>query len=297
MKIVRTTLMVSLALLSSVNLFAKGEQYLVAGSGWDKVAIIDRDTKAPVWMTVLPEGGECNSVVYSKARGTVAYSYSRGARSVDMTNMLLWDYKVEAPREVQSIVEHKGKYVLGVCGNPAAIVVLDRFGGEKKVIEFDAGEKNPHGQFRQIRVSPEGNYLVPLLSGKVLVINPDGEVIKTHEVGGALFSLTQLPDGNWLLPQGDAHSYVEYDPGSEQIVERVTSDDIENVKLGFVAQLIRYKDGRTLICNWLRHGGDKRQPMLMEVDADGKVLWSVGRSDKGIGDISAVVPLGGKFAQ
>lgn len=47
--------MVSLALLSSVNLFAKGEQYLVAGSGWDKVAIIDRDTKAPVWMTVLPD--------------------------------------------------------------------------------------------------------------------------------------------------------------------------------------------------------------------------------------------------
>lgn len=296
MKLTRVISILSFAIVFPATLFARGEKYLVSGSGWDKIAIIDRDTKAPVWMTTIPDGGECNSVVYTK-HGAVAFTYSRGARKVDMTNMVLWDYKVQAPREVQSIVEHKGKFILGVCGNPASIVVLDRFGDERKVINFDAGTTNPHGQFRQIRVSEEGNYLVPLLSGKVLVLSPEGELLKTHQVGGVLFSLTQLPDGNWLLPQGDSHSYVEYDPVAEKIVRKFTSDDIEGVKLGFVAQLIRYNDGRTLICNWLRHGGDKTQPMLLEVDSQGKVLWSVDKNDKGIGDISTVCPLKGKFSK
>ncbi len=293
MKHIRKILFLSLALFCSSSLFAKGEQYLVSGSGWDKVAIIDSETKRPVWVASLPEGGECNSVVYTK-NGAVAFSYSRGAQMVDMTGRVLWDYKVDEGEEVQSIVEHKGKFILGVCGNPSSIVVLDRFGGEKSVIEFETGIKQPHAQFRQIRVASNGNYLIPLLNGKVMELNEEGECVKTYEVGGGLFSLTQLPDGKWLVPQGDAHSFVEYDPQKGEVVKKYTSEDV-GIKLGFVAQVVRYKDGNTLVCNWLRHGGDKTQPMLFLLDAQNNVVWSVDKSDKGIGDISAVEPVGGKF--
>lgn len=290
MKRVKSLVLFLAFTLVAVSAYAKGEQYLVAGSGWDKIAIIDKESKSITWAYPVPSGGECNSVVFTKG-GTIAFAYSTGARAVDITGRTLWDYKADSGYEIQSIVQMGSNFALGICGTPAKIVVLDRFGKEVSTTSFDTGIKNAHSQFRQIRVTPNKTFLVPMLSGELREYAVDGTMLNSWKPGGGLFSVTQLKNGNYLLPQGDSHSFIEFDPKTSTVVNKYDSEWTEGVKLGFVGQLIRYDDGRTILANWLLHGGDKSQPKLMELSSDGKVLWFIDKNDKEIGAISAVEPV------
>lgn len=72
-------------------------------------------------------------------------------------------------------------------------------------------------------------------------------------------------------------------------MRKVKQNDIDGVALQFVAEIAAVKD-HLLVCNWAGHSRVKDQPSLIELDADGKVVWSLCDSEN-IRNVSAVCPV------
>ncbi|WP_308594672.1 hypothetical protein [uncultured Parabacteroides sp.] len=267
----------------------KGEKFLLAGCGWDKVAVVDRRTCRFEWVHTIGKGEDCNDVEVTRERN-ILYAYTAGARLITPEQRVIWDYKVDRNEELFTATQlSDGGYLLAICGHPARIVELDKEGYPVKEIRFETGIKTVHDQFRQIEKTKRNTYLIPLFgSGELIEMNVSGQIINRVEVGGTPFSVKQLKRGKRLLVGcGDGHRWVEIDTKTWKIERSVTSDDLEGLSLLFVAELSRYGDGTTLLCNWNGHSKDKSQPKLVEIDRNNRIVWQL--DDKGsIRNISAV---------
>lgn len=271
---------------------APKQKIVLGGSGWNQIAIIDKETKQVEWVHDLETGNECNSVAVD-ARGNILYSYKQGARLIARDAAIIWDYTTDPGTEVQYAgVSPKG-FVLAICGNPSKIVELDKKGRVTKEIAFETGTEKPHGQFRQVHALGNGSYLVPLLSqSKVITVDGNGKIVNGIPVEGKPFSVTKSASGNLIVSGGDGHCITEVTPGGD-VVRRITQNDIEGINLGYVAQINPSKDGNWLICNWLGHGADPAQPHLIEIDTNGKVVWSFNDKET-IQKVSAAYPFTSK---
>lgn len=270
-----------------------GDKLLVAGSGWNKIAIIDKDTKTIEWSYNVEN--ECNNLIMTKA-GNIAFAYKSGAALINKAGTVIWDYKAKAGEELFSIAELKnGNIMLAMCGLPARIVEISKTGEPIHEIKFDTGIKGVHGQLRQVKPTKRGTYIVPLLDGNIHEIDREGKIIRSVKVAANAYSVIELPNGNWLVSGGDASNIIEVNPKTSDIVSVVEKNDIQGVSLAFVAELAKYKNGNILISNWLGHSRDKTQPILLEIDSNNKEVWRLEKDINNIGAISAVVPLQGKF--
>ncbi|WP_370861357.1 beta-propeller domain-containing protein [Parabacteroides faecis] len=252
------------------------EKLLVSGCGWKQVAILDKKTGEIEWSHPLAAHEDCNDVEITK-EGNILYAYTSGARLIDREQQTLWDFKVKKGEELFTATQlPSGRYMLAICGMPSRIIELDPHGQPVEEIEFDTNITGVHDQFRQIVKTPQNTYLIPLMGkGEVIEMNKEKEVINRVECGGNPFTIQILKNGNWLVSCGDAHYFVEIDPGNKQILRKVGSDDLSNISLLFVAELVRYKNGNTLISNWNGHSQDKSQPLLIEVDPGNRVVWTL----------------------
>lgn len=269
----------------------KGEKLLIAGCGWDRIAVVDKQTGRLDWEHLLGKGEDCNDVEVT-AEKQILYAYTAGARLISPEQQVIWDYKVGKNEELFTATQlPDGGYLLAICGHPARIVELDKKGHTVKETGFDTGIQSVHNQFRQIEKTSRSTYLVALFgTGEVIEVNEKGSILFRMQVGGTPFMIKQLKNRNWLVACGDGHRWVEVDPVKRELVHVVSSDDLSDVSLLFVAELCRYKNGTTLVANWNGHSSDKSQPKLMEVDAQNRVVWKL--NDTGlIKNISAVFVL------
>ncbi|MDD4516558.1 hypothetical protein [Massilibacteroides sp.] len=271
------TLFVSLLILTSCS--SSSEKLLLAGSGWNKLVIIDKESKQIEWEYPLNAGWECNSVDMDKA-GNILFSYSKGAQLITKDKKVLWDIPAPENCELQTAkVLPDGNYLLAWCGNPASIMEVDSKGTISSQIFFDTKIDVPHAQFRQVNKNNKGNYLIPLFqSSDLWEISPSANVVKQIPLEGTPFCTALLPNGNYLVACGDAHSYVELDIEGGDVVKEVQANDIEGISLRFVAQLLPTKQGGLFLCNWQGHGTDPDfpdNPQLVELDNQGNIVWSL----------------------
>ena len=252
------------------------EKLLVSGCGWKQVAILDKKTGEIEWSHPLAAHEDCNDVEITQ-EGNILYAYTSGARLINREQQTLWDFKAKKGEELFTATQlPSGRYMLAICGTPSRIIELDPHGQPVEELEFDTSITGVHDQFRQIVKTPQNTYLIPLMGkGEVIEMNKEKEVINKVECGGNPFAIQILKNGNWLVSCGDAHYFVEIAPESKHIVRKVGNDDLSNISLLFVAELVRYKNGNTLISNWNGHSQDKSQPLLIEVDPDNRVVWTL----------------------
>lgn len=265
------------------------EKLVLAGSGNPAVMIVDKQSGAVEWKHALEKGEECNTVAVTR-QGNILYSYKKGAKLIGTDHRVIWDYKAPEGTELQSATLLKdGGFLLGICGNPARLIELDKNGKERNRVEIDLQIEKPHGQFRQVFQLRNKNYLLPVMGKqKMMEINRKGAVVAEFPTGGRAFSSLELRDGNILLPCGDGHFFQVIDRKTGKELKRVTSEDVQGASLLFVGQILDAGKGNLLICNWYGHTKDATvdEPQLIEVDANGKVLWSLNDKEN-IGKVSA----------
>lgn len=268
---------------------AAQDKILVAGSGNPSILLVDKQTGNVEWKHALENGEECNSVALTKA-GNVLYSYRNGAKVVTWDHQVVWNYPTSDKTELQSAtLLRNGGVLLGICGNPAQFIELDKNGKEVNKITLDLEVERPHSQFRQIFQLKNKNYLIPVMAKKkIMEVNRKGKLIAEHQTEDGAFSSTELADGNLLLPCGDSHYYMVLDRKTGKVLKKVASGDIKDVSLLFVAQVLQLKNKNLLICNWDGHTRDTsvNAPQLIETDQDGKVVWTL-NNKKEVGKISA----------
>lgn len=284
-------LIVLVAILSSCVV---KEKLLIGGCSWDKIAIVDKKTKAVEWTHQLQKGDDCNDVEITKA-GNILYAYKGGARLITRGQEVIWDFKVEKGQELYTATElPSGEYLLAVCALPSRIITLNSKGEKVKEQNFDTGIANVHGQFRQILPTPNNTYIIPLMGkGEVIELTQSGEVIRRVKVGGNPFSAKLTGDGRWIVACGDAHRFVIVDPLTQLVKDSVSLSGNTRVSFLFVAEPHYYRNGNVMIANWRGHSKDKTQPQLIEIDSNNRVLWTLEPSSE-IANISTVFPFKAK---
>lgn len=274
----RLTLLLS-SLFFLISCSQTPEKLVLGGSGWDRLVIIDKATKQIEWEYPLEKGWECNSVDVDR-NGNILFSYGKGARLITPNKKTKWNISAPEGCEMQTAkVLPNGRYLLAWCGSPATILELDSKGTKISETTFDTQIQNPHSQFRQINKTDKGNYLVPLFASSDLwEVTPAGSVIKKIKMERGPFSTAKLHNGNYVVACGDAHSFVELNLETEEIVKKVSANDIDGISLGFVAQILPTRSGGLYLCNWQGHGAapeTQQNPQLIELDGTDKIIWSL----------------------
>lgn len=247
-------------------------RFLACGSGMKQIVIVDQQGHIE-WS--YPIEGECNDVSML-SDSTILYSYKHGARLISLQKETLWEYKAEADTEVQSASPlSKKRFLIMQNGTPAKLMEIDRKGRIRKTIKVETVARHPHGQFRNVRKTKAGTYLVGYFKGdKVVELNKKGDVIRTIPVKGNNFCSLRLDNGNTVVACGDNHRIVEVNPAG-QIVWSLEKDELPTHPLRFVAGLQVLQNGNMVVCNWGGHGHKGEQAQIFEITRDKQVVWQV----------------------
>lgn len=280
-----------LSLVSNISGQSKRERLLLGGSGWNKIAIIDKESKQIEWEHPLQKGWECNSVA-ATPDGNILFSYSRGAKVITRDHKEIWNITVPDTCEMQTArILPDGNYLLGVAGHPAVIMEVDPTGKILSRTEYETGIERPHSQFRQLNKNARGNYLIPLIAtSEVREISPKGELIKSIKLEGTPFTTLESTNGNHWVACGDGHSLIEINFDNGKIAHRYAENDIEGIRLFFIAGLFPGSDGGIYVSNWQGHSHEANEansPQLFELDSKGRVIWTL-NDNKTFGMISTV---------
>ncbi|MEI7945431.1 MAG: hypothetical protein WCJ02_01985 [bacterium] len=244
--------------------------FVCTDNGKGKVFVVTADGKIEKEFAA-PGCQDC----WRLANGHYLFTNTRGATEVTPENKIVWSYKSPDKTEIHNCQPlPDGGVMICECGTKR-IIEIGRDGKIRKEIPVETNVATPHGQFRGARKLANGNYLIACVGEQfVRELDPAGKVIRSIKVPGNPFIAIRLPNGNTLVGCGDAHKVLEIDP-SDKIVWEVKENDIPNNQLRFVAGLQRLPNGNTVICNWGGHGCVGKQPQLVEITPEKKIVWQV----------------------
>ena len=150
----------------------------------------------------------------------------------------------------------------------------------KKIVFEYQGQQN---ETTTVQPLPDGTLLVAEMGPqpRAVVINRQGEVLKTtplqcqtKNVHMQTRMLRVLPNGNYLAPHLLDFAVKEYQPDTGEVVRTIATDQRGRDKHDWPFTAIRLSGGNTVIaCT----NGNR----VIEVDAQGKVVWSVTNDDLG----------------
>jgi len=128
-----------------------------------------------------------------------------------------------------------------------------------------------------------GKYLVAELGPepRAIVINRKGEILKSTPLACQKKNfhmqtrmLRRLPNGNYIAPHLLDFAVKEYEPDTGKVVHSFPTDDRGRTKRDWPFTAIRLANGNTLV-------GCTNGNRIIEVDAKGKIVWSVTNADIG----------------
>ena len=196
----------------------------------------------------------------------------------DAEKKIVWEYK--APTDVKNEVHAcqplpDGKVMIVEVGT-SRIIEVDRAGKIAKEIKLvtDPAVKM-HNQFRGTRKLANGHYLVCFKGeGKIVELDKDGKVVRELKVPGDPHEVVPVGKGNLLVTCGDGHKVQEFDKDGK-VVWELNENDLEGNPLRLMAGCQRLPNGNTIFCNYLGHGFIGKQPQVLEVTRDKKVVWQI----------------------
>ncbi len=265
-------LMVPLWNLVSCSKEASGPPpFVVGGSGMSDIEVI-RDNKID-WS--FPAGGDCDDV-HMLPSGNILWAHTNGASEVTPNKQVVWDYPAPPGTEIHSVQPISNHEVLVMqSGTPATLLEIDtssRTIEKSLVIPTTAAV---HDQFRIVRKTATGTYIVPYLSeNKVCEYDPQG-VLLWSVPAEEPWAASRLSNGDVLISGGCKHYIREISPDGHAMWE-INQNDLLGATLLCVRGAKRLANGDTLICNWA--GEDLaavgQEPQILEVTPEKKIAWS-----------------------
>lgn len=209
----------------------------------------------------------------------LAVGKANGAVIVDESGQVVWHMDLPCS---DGWVLPNGNVLLAMYGTKdfphGGVVEVER--KSKKIVFQYQGTQSEIGTVQKL---PNDHYLITELgdSPQAVVVNLQGEVThvtplacqkENHHMQTRM--LRVLPNGNYLAPHLLDFAVKEYDPKSGEVLRSFATDDRGRETRDWPFTAIRLADGNTLItCT----NGNR----IIEVDADGKIVWSVSNEDVG----------------
>ncbi|MEE2685254.1 MAG: hypothetical protein VYB09_02995 [Planctomycetota bacterium] len=206
--------------------------------------------------------GKANQAVIVAEDGTVEWKFEMPASDgwvLPGGNVLLALYPTEGfPGGGVVEVERESKKI------------IFQYKGQQK--EISTVQALSRGRFLVAELGPEPRALVIDRNGNILKSTP--LQCQTSNFHMQTRMLRVLPSGNYIAPHLLDFAVKEYDPDSGKVLRSFPTDDRGREKRDWPFTAIRLKDGNTLI-------GCTNGNRIIEVDADGKIVWSVSNEDIG----------------
>ena len=255
---------------------------VLLGSGFGPIAIVSDDGQFECRSNTSRSAVQEREVEGNDAvllpNGDIAFTFSAGAEEVKPDKTVVWRFdNPEWRTETQGITPlPDGHFMVGEThsGGLAYLRELDAMGKVVNSITVNSGMNlTPHKQFREIRKTPQGTYLVTYLSpNKARELDATGKMIREFPCGS--FVAVRLPDGNTLISCGNSHRVIEVDPQNKIVWEANNT----NVPLlnGFAAGIQRLPNGNTAMCSFPGDlPSDPKTTRCFEVTPDFKVVWQL----------------------
>lgn len=222
------------------------------------------------------ELGDCTML----SNGNIVFSRRLGASEVTPDKKIVWNYDAPPKTEIHTAYPlGKNRVLIMQNGNPAKLLVFNKSKNkvEKQLTLEVRNPDNVHGQFRHVRPTRDGNFLVAHLDlGKVVEYNSKGRAIWSVPAPSA-WAAVRLRNGNTLI-SGNQHGYVREVNRKGETVCEINKDDLPGIKLYTVQEVTRLANGNTLINNWPGSLPLEQWPtvvQLIEVTPDKKVVWAL----------------------
>jgi hypothetical protein len=134
-------------------------------------------------------------------------------------------------------------------------------------------QRTVHPQFRRVRYTAQGTYLVPMLglgtNGMVVEYDTNFKEVWTYHIRSP-WAAIRLKNGNTLITDESDRLTREVNPKGETVWELRPEDLPADYRFPNTQTCTRLANGNTIICS---RGGNGTGPQLVEVTPDKKVVW------------------------
>ncbi len=249
---------------------------LYIGEGYNKMFLINGGKI--IWTYSTGKGNEYDDV-WMLSNGNILFTRMQYLAEITPDKKVVWRYDCPAGTEVhtcQPIGMDKVLFVLN--GLPPRLMVVNiRTGATEVEHELPARSltdpKTVHPQYRRVRYTAQGTYLVPELgmgpNAAVVEYDKDFKEVWRYPIRSP-WAAIRLKNGNTLITDEGDKLTREVNPKGETVWELKPEDLPEPYRFINTQSCTRLANGNTIICS---RGGGGKGPQLVEVTPDKKVVW------------------------
>jgi hypothetical protein len=252
---------------------------LYAGEGYNTLFVVNHGKV--IWTYSTGKGGEIDDV-WLMTNGHILYTKMRYVEEITPKKEVVWHYDAPEGTEIHSAQPiGLDKVLLVRNGLPPKAMVFDKAKNALEV-EHDLPAISPddpktvHPQFRRVRMTAQGTYLLPFLKmGKVVEYDRDWKEIWSHEVPTP-WAAVRLKNGNTLMAVEREKLAREVNAKGETVWQFSQADLPPGIVFHNIQTADRLANGNTVIFS--STGGVKKEErpsiiQVVEVTPDKKVVW------------------------
>jgi hypothetical protein len=254
---------------------------LYAGEGHNTLFVVNGGKV--VWSYACGPGGEIDDV-WMMTNGHILYTRQTFIEEVTPQKQVVWHYDAPAGTEihtVQPVGLDRVLYVLN--GLPPKLRIVEKATGNIEVehalpAASFTNQKTVHPQFRRIRMTAAGTFLVPFLKlHQVVEYNRDLREVWRYEIPTP-WAAIRLHNGNTLITDEREKLVREVSPAGKTVWEFTPADLPPDITFRNIQTAERLANGHTVIFS--STGGAKREDkpgliQCIEVTPDKKVVWAL----------------------
>ena len=249
---------------------------LYIGEGYNKMFLI-KDGKV-IWTYSTGKGNEYDDV-WMLSNGNILFSRMKYLAEITPDKRVVWRYDCPTNTEshcCQPIGTDKVLFILN--GLPPKLMVINIKTGAVEVehplpARSLTDQKTVHPQYRRVRYTAQGTYLVPTLgmgtNGAVVEYDKNFNEIWRYPIRSP-WAAIRLKNGNTLITDESDKLTREVNSKGETVWELKPDDLPEQYRFINTQTCTRLANGNTIICS---RGGGGKGPQLVEVTPDKKVVW------------------------
>ncbi len=246
---------------------------LYVGEGYNKMFLVDMGKI--VWTYSTGPGNEYDDV-WMLSNGNILFTRMQYIAEITPEKKVVWRYDAVPGTEIHACQPIGTDRVLFIVnGLPPRLMVVNIKTGAVEVehalpAQSQTDPKSVHGQFRRVRYTSRGTYLVPFLSmNRVVEYDKNFKEVWSYDIPKP-WAAIRLKNGNTLITDESDILTREVNPNKETVWEVSKADIPEQYWYGNSQSVTRLANGNTIICS---RGGSHQGPQLVEITPDKKVVW------------------------
>jgi hypothetical protein len=210
------------------------------------------------------------------SNGNILFTRMQYIAEITPEKKVVWRYDAPAGTEIHTCQPiGKDKVLFIVNGLPPRLMVVNI---KTKAVEVEhvlpaiseTDRKTVHAQFRRVRYTSKGTYLLPFLEmNRVVEYDKNFNEIWSYDITKP-WAAIRLKNGNTLITDESDVLTREVNPRKETVWEVSKAAIPDQYWYGNAQSVTRLANGNTIICS---RGGDHHGPQLVEISRDKKVVW------------------------